>query len=70
MWPYFFGLIFSLIANEGNEKEGENESKEHALAKAVRKNSTFQYGMQCAGCALMLAMWLLIIPYLPLASPG
>jgi len=26
--------------------------------------------MQGAGCALMLAMWLLIIPYLPLAAPA
>ena len=70
MWPYFLGLILSLIANEGNEKEGDNESNEHALAKTVRRNHTLQLGMQGSGCALMLSMWLLIIPYLPVAAPG
>jgi hypothetical protein len=69
MWPYFLGFLFGLKVSEGQEKDAENES-EHALAKAVRRNHKLQLAMQGVGCALMLAMWLLIIPYLPTVAPG
>lgn len=69
MWPYFMGFLFGLLVSEGQEKNSEQDG-EHALAKIVRKSGKVQLVMQAAGCGLMLAMWLLIIPYLPVAAPG
>jgi hypothetical protein len=69
MWPYFVGFLFALLINDGNEKDAEHE-QEHYLAKSVRRSEKLQILLHFAGFALMLAMWLLIIPYLPVAAPG
>lgn len=69
MWPYFIGFLFGLFVNEGMEKDGEREN-EHTLAKAVRRSNKLQLLLHAVGFGLMLAMWLLIIPYLPVAAAG
>jgi hypothetical protein len=67
--PYFLGLMFGLFINEGLEKtEGDERPPEHKIAKSIRRNPNIQMIMHIVGLSLMIATYLLIIPYLPLAE--
>lgn len=70
IWPYFIGFIFGLIINESIEKEGHEERENRGFVKLIRRNEKIQLGLHFAGFGLMLAMYLLIIPYLKVAEAG
>jgi hypothetical protein len=71
MSPYFIGFLFGLLINEGMEKDGhEDKDKDHALAKAIRRSGNLQTVLHLIGLGLMIAMYTLVVPYLPLVGAG
>jgi len=66
MCPFFLGVLFSVIIND--QKFVENDKK-NKLLNLISNNKMAQLITHLIGLGVMIAMSLIIIPYLKLVEP-